>query len=446
MPPVRFINTETYELTNRAEPYPEYAILSHRWITDVGKSEITFSDIKQGSRELVSLSLDPRRRSRSEEHSDSMNKIIDACVKAKAMNLHWLWIDTCCTRQDNPSEVEESINSMFTWYNEATVCYAILADVRWSGSRDDPFKIISDDRAPTNETRAYRTHAEWFERGWTLQELLAPKRMEFYDRDWRRMGTKQELAGQIEQLTGIGRDYIKSVTPLRTIKEASVATRMGWMAGRHTTRPEDIAYSLVGILDIQFKPSYGEGNSAFVRLEERLLETSTDESIFAWRRPPGSQMTCFKTPVARQPGEFNIPMFSKSRWGLLAPSPDCFRGSNQIVTTGRTVERLGGGYRRTNQGVQFHASLKSGSDATNWLGLPRSKVRWPLNCWAEKDGRKQTVVLSLVKAGDYYMREVTDKVDVDPKAKVADNKVMGIDQQITKSLVVKQPRLSEISL
>jgi hypothetical protein len=60
---------------------------------------------------------------------------------------------------------------------------------------------------------------------------------------------------------------------------------MCWAAGRETTRPEDRAYSLLGLLDMSIDIRYGEGDKAFVRLQEAIIERNADQSIFAWEKP-----------------------------------------------------------------------------------------------------------------------------------------------------------------
>lgn len=314
---------------------------------------------------------------------------------------------------------------MFEWYSKATICYTFLADVLWRDRGQHPFK----------STFAGQQYSVWFQRGWTLQELLAPHHLEFYDSDWKPLGTKEELADLISAVTGIDEMYLKCDNPLQIIQTASVATRLSWMAGRVTTEPEDIAYSLLGILGVIITPQYGEGKKAFMRLQENLIETSTDESLFAWTLPLRNQeLACFRN------SDQTVPRFAEERWGLLAPSPDCFERSKNVVITGKIVPRLGGGYRWTQQGLQFQVSFKSGSEATNWAGLPRSKIDWPLNCWERAaNGTLEAIVLHLVKSDRAYLRDRLNNFDKSSKVKVTSNSVLGIDQQLTRSLVISQP-------
>lgn len=51
--------------------------------------------------------------------------------------------------------------------------------------------------------------SRWFKRGWTLQELLAPRVVEFFSKHGTMLGTKASLEQQINQITHI------AVTALR---------------------------------------------------------------------------------------------------------------------------------------------------------------------------------------------------------------------------------------
>lgn len=123
--------------------------------------------------------------------------------------------------------------------------------------------------------------SRWFTRGWTLQELLAPTFLEFLDRDWNLIGSREEWATEVERATGI------EVKQLANFQPCSIATKLSWAAKRQTTRVEDRAYSLLGLLGINMPLIYGEGEKAFTRLQHELIRSSNDESIFAWGDPRG---------------------------------------------------------------------------------------------------------------------------------------------------------------
>jgi hypothetical protein len=61
---------------------------------------------------------------------------------------------------------------------------------------------------------------------------------------------------------------------------------MYWASMRYTSRPEDVAYCLLGLFDINMPLLYGEGKSkAFARLQRSIAQSSNDQSIMAWGNP-----------------------------------------------------------------------------------------------------------------------------------------------------------------
>ena len=106
--------------------------------------------------------------------------------------------------------------------------------------------------------------------------------MEVYDREWHFMGTRDGLADDIERVTRIDKKYL---TGPDSLPKASFATKLNWMAGRVTWLVEDIAYGMLGVLDVSLVSHYGEGRKAFMRLQLALVESSSDESIFDWTVP-----------------------------------------------------------------------------------------------------------------------------------------------------------------
>lgn len=147
---------------------------------------------------------------------------------------------------------------MYRWYSDARVCLVYLYDVLNSQGIGK---------------------SVWFERGWTLQELITPREVSFYNANWQHLGDKHELASTLSAVTRIPLQVLTGVTKPQT---CSVAQRMSWAANRTTTRIEDIAYSLLGLFNINIAMIYGERDQAFVRLQEEIIKTSADQSIFAW--------------------------------------------------------------------------------------------------------------------------------------------------------------------
>ncbi|KAF4635639.1 hypothetical protein G7Y89_g2458 [Cudoniella acicularis] len=182
---------------------------------------------------------------------------------AKSEGYNYIWIDTCCIDKSSSTELSEAINSMFQWYKDSAICYAFLSDV----DKNDGTKI---------------SQSRWFTRGWTLKELKAPGEIIFFASDWEPLGSKSDFRVQriIEKRTRIP----KSILQREHLTTVAAARRMSWAATRVTTRPEDIAYCLVGIFDGNMPLLYGEGKvKAFTRLQEEFLRISDDESIFAWQ-------------------------------------------------------------------------------------------------------------------------------------------------------------------
>ncbi|CAJ2511477.1 Uu.00g071020.m01.CDS01 [Anthostomella pinea] len=227
---------------------PKYAILSHTWVED---EEISYQ-------EMTSLASDPDHLA---IEKSGYRKILETCRKAKRHDLDYAWVDTCCIDKSSSAELTEAVNSMFKWYQKSEACYAFLADL--------PSYRDKHPRMPS---------CRWFFRGWCLQELLAPHNLRFYDATWKYVGSKTELKTLINRITQIDEE---TLVDSHRLYEAPVAQRMSWASNRITTREEDIAYCLLGIFDVNIPMLYGEGNKAFIRLQEEIIKSSNDLSIFA---------------------------------------------------------------------------------------------------------------------------------------------------------------------
>jgi len=267
---MRLLKTRTKELEFEefaGRDVPLYAILSHTW----GSDEVSLQDVLSGARDMKDRA--------------GYAKIMGTRALAAAHGFDYVWIDTCCIDKTSSAELSEAINSMYRWYQEADICYAYLADVVAS-----PGPPGSGASLPARLGRS-----RWFTRGWTLQELIAPSAVIFLDAAWREMGTKCGLHEALTRITGIPGGVLQgSSAP----SSASVAQRMSWASKRKTTRPEDLAYCLLGLFDVNMPMLYGEGDRAFLRLQEEIIKTSDDHSIFAWDAPAGDG------PLATCPAAF----------------------------------------------------------------------------------------------------------------------------------------------
>ncbi|RWA13204.1 hypothetical protein EKO27_g1908 [Xylaria grammica] len=249
---MRLLNVSTLDFKEVADPGSQrYAILSHTW--EDGE-EVSLQDWLIWRRKRQGWQDVSKRR--------GLVKILGACNITKKYNLDFLWIDTNCIDKLSSAELSEAINSMFKWYSLSAICLTYLSDIKFDGYSQSQIRA-----------------SKWFTRGWTLQELLAPRHIDFFDCDWNRIGSRAALSGMISNITSIEEKYLNGSEDFRG---ASIAARMSWAALRQTSRVEDMAYSLLGIFDINMPLLYGEGNRAFIRLQEEILKVTTDQSIFAW--------------------------------------------------------------------------------------------------------------------------------------------------------------------
>lgn len=299
---MRLLHSETIVLNEfHGDNIPLYAILSHTW----GENEVSLQDMKEQS---------------VAQQKAGYTKIQYCCAQAAKDKIEWVWVDTCCIDKSSSAELSEAINSMFRWYQNARICYAYLTDV--------------SDEPDAERQRLAFGKSRWFTRGWTLQELIAPERVVFYDNAWQAMGTKSSLGQEISRITGIDEETLKG----RDIAELRVAERMFWASKRRTTRIEDLAYCLMGIFDVNMPLLYGEGKKAFIRLQEDIIKDSEDQSLFAWRAQEQSERESSTEPQAQ---------------GLLAQSPAAFASPGSVVPF-RVCDAP---YSMTNRGLRITLPL-----------------------------------------------------------------------------------------
>lgn len=301
---MRLINVNTLQLEEFfGEDIPEYVILSHTW----GEDEVSFDDWLQPNVAQIKIK--------------GYAKIIKTCDIARSrFGVNYVWVDTTCIDKRSSSELSEAINSMFAWYRGAKVCLAYLADVELGETADrqpkewelaisqpnwHPGKRFTKIRDQFNKSR-------WFTRGWTLQELLAPRVVLFLSKDWQYIATRSHLRREISELTNIPDEALISFRP----ESYTVASTMSWASGRSTTRVEDMAYCLMGIFDINMPLLYGEGRKAFRRLQEEIIKVSNDQSIFAWSLVHDpltlSEVLGFVPDLAPSPESFSWILFKKA--------------------------------------------------------------------------------------------------------------------------------------
>ncbi|KAL4076604.1 hypothetical protein V8B97DRAFT_2004332 [Scleroderma yunnanense] len=244
--------------------YFGYVTLSHRW----GKCEPLLRDIE--GRGIYDM--DP---------TDGISKLQSFCLASCKHRYLWAWSDTCCIDKESSAELQEAIGSMFTWYRRSALTIVYLADVSHGGALSS---------------------SEWFKRGWTLQELLAPYTMLFFTRDWSLykdgspFNHKENgvILGELEQTTGIASHHLTNFYP----GVDDVRSKLQWASARCTTRPEDIAYSLFGIFNLYLPILYGESaENALGRLFAEIISKSGDTSILDWVGQSSSYHSCFPPTI-----------------------------------------------------------------------------------------------------------------------------------------------------
>jgi hypothetical protein len=225
----------TKDLSEEKLPSYPYAILSHTWGTE--DEEVSFADLTQGLGK-TKVGYEKLRFCGKQAADDS---------------LHYFWVDTCCIDKSSSAELSKAITSMFRWYGGAVKCYVYLTDV------------LARNFESTNAS-AFR-NSRWFSRGWTLQELLAPRSVEFFNSYGTRLGDKDSLEQVLHEVTKIPPRALRNAP----LDEFSLEERMSWAGERKTEYGEDKAYSLLGLFGVSMLPNYGEGvDRAFARLQREI--------------------------------------------------------------------------------------------------------------------------------------------------------------------------------
>ncbi|KAI2468791.1 HET-domain-containing protein [Annulohypoxylon bovei var. microspora] len=288
---MRLLNTETLSFESFDDLQAlncSYAILSHVW----GPDEVLFHEVQE--------------RQAAIQCKRGWVKMAKFCAMARADGYAYAWIDTCCIDKRHSAELSEVINSMFKYYYNSAVCFIYLEDVQ-------PDTCVSGNASATSQTTRDQLIAavratRWLTRGWTLQEMLTPCRRRFFAADWSEIQGGDDLLNALAESAGISRPLLEDRSLLRNF---CIGERMKWASKRQTTRGEDVAYSLMGLFDVNMPVMYGEGAElAFKRLQREIMQSSFDMTIFAWRADYESSGL-----LARSPADFaDVPPL-----GLWAP-------------------------------------------------------------------------------------------------------------------------------
>ncbi|KAF2820888.1 hypothetical protein CC86DRAFT_303869 [Ophiobolus disseminans] len=201
-----------------SQSIPPYAILSHRWGDP--NSEVLFGDIESNA-----------------YHKKDGYRKIKFCAKQAAQDqLQYFWIDTCCIDKWNLHVSVPLTPQQSNW-----------EDSFWKSN--------------------------WFCRGWTLQELIAPTSVEFYSCEGQRIGDKTSLEQLVHKITSLPLAVLRNCP----LDQFTATERMQWVEKRETTEDEDIVYCLLGILNVSMPVSYGEGKEG--ALGRLLAEIGAADSV-----------------------------------------------------------------------------------------------------------------------------------------------------------------------
>lgn len=340
------INTVTLNLEYfPTAPRFEYAILSHTWEED----EVLFKDMYDIGHA---------------KSKKGWSKVQMTCRLARKQSLAYAWVDTCCIDKSSSAELSEAINSMFRWYQMAGICYAYLSDL-----------AATDSLVDSSVIRPQLKRCKWFTRGWTLQELISPPNIIFFDSTWTVIGSKQILIGELSSITGVDVAVLQSPS---LVFNVPVGKRMSWAAKRVTTRGEDVAYCLLGMFRVHMPLLYGEGSAnAFTRLQEHILGRRINElSIFAWM--PNPTLKRQGVVLADSPKHF------AACTGMTAPTVS---GSGDLLVVGSSLELTEPVYNEIPLGegdtsceeIHLDLNISEQSERTGhrpmWVTLPLERRR-----------------------------------------------------------------------
>ncbi|KAJ8595030.1 hypothetical protein M405DRAFT_871979 [Rhizopogon salebrosus TDB-379] len=235
-------------------------------------------------------------------------KLQSFCRTARDADYRWAWADTCCIDQTNNVEVQESVNSMFVWYRHAALTVVYLSDV------------------PPSSKSGALAKSVWNERGWTVQEFLAPRIVLFYQSDWTlylndRSPNHKDSAVIMRELgdaTGIDPQALIVFHP----GMGGTREKLQWVSRRKTTMQEDIAYSLFGIFGIHLPVIYGERKqNALGRLLQEIIAQSGDITCLDWVGTSSEFNSCLPASITSyEAPSFAPPSLSEDEMQTLVSS------------------------------------------------------------------------------------------------------------------------------
>ncbi|KAI6120389.1 hypothetical protein EV401DRAFT_2196620 [Pisolithus croceorrhizus] len=211
-------------------------------------------------------------------------KLHNFCKETHRLGCKWAWSDTCCINKDDPFILNQSLMSMYKWYADSAATLVFLADVAHPSNAGD------------------LTRSRWMTRAWTLQELLAPKVVFFYDSEWKpylgNTGDNHKESLQImQELVDAIRISHRTITRF-SVNDLVVREKLRLASTRNAKYVEDVAYSLIGIFQSDIKPHYGEGTNALGHLLEEIVTRWGDVTVLAWLGKSSSYNSCLPASIS----------------------------------------------------------------------------------------------------------------------------------------------------
>ncbi|OHE93936.1 hypothetical protein CORC01_10835, partial [Colletotrichum orchidophilum] len=243
-------------------PPKKYAIFSHVYSTP-GHDEwdaYDSADVQDISRETI------------------INK---ACLLTEQNGVDHIWIDSLCIAKESPIEVATTINHLHKYVQSASLCLVYLFDLLCEPPSYGGKTLKHAEEAWKQTEERWKRSLFW-SRSWTLQEMLFARKIYFYDSKWHLQGepSSPEFLSRLLRITGIETSVLGNP---RLLQHLSVAKKMSWAAGKKNFHAEDLSYALFGVFGVSMTIMYGEGEaSAFRRLQQEILRTTSDLTLFAW--------------------------------------------------------------------------------------------------------------------------------------------------------------------
>ena len=251
-----------------AEEYFQYVTFSHVW---AGK-EPSFQDVNSVN-SIWNLDSSPLNE-----------KLKGFCRVVRKDGYRWAWSDTCCIDKMISKVLNQSLTMMYKWYEASAATFVLLAS-------------IESPSAPGG-----LTDSVWMTRVWTAQELLAPKVIRFYGRDWKpylgdtRSNHKEspQIMQELADTICISREIITTFHP----DDLSTREKLQLASTRKATLEEDIAYSLIGIFKSDIRAHYGEGYAALGHLLEEIVSRSGEVTVLNWTGQSSLYNSCLPATLA----------------------------------------------------------------------------------------------------------------------------------------------------